>query len=175
MNSASDDRPNANAGTPFWQRITRNPLWDVMAVVVAVASLFRYAVLMPQAARASDFSHYYLSAHMLLEGRSPYATPLISMAKEYDLVLSPDSTTGTNPPVLQWLFTPFALLSPRAAFWLWSLLQAVALGVTLWLTRYLLAGRLSPRGWRFVVCGAVASVPMLIHFTESQTQLLIGA
>src|SRR5258706_404626 len=31
------------------------------------------------------------------------------------------------------------------------------------------------RAWRFLVCGAVASVPMLIHFTESQTQLLIGA
>jgi hypothetical protein len=146
-----------------------------MAVVAALVSLCRYADLMPQAARASDFSHYYLSCRMLLEGRSPYATPLVSMAKEYDLVLSPDSTTGTNPPVLQWLFAPFAMLTPRGAFWLWSLLQAAALGVILWLTRLLLAERLSTRAWRFVVCGAVASVPMLIHFTESQTQLLIGA
>jgi hypothetical protein len=38
-----------------------------------------------------------------------------------------------------------------------------------------LAERLTTRAWRFLVCGAVASVPMLIHFTESQTQLLIGA
>jgi hypothetical protein len=146
-----------------------------MAVVVALVSLVRYADLMPQAAHASDFSHYYLSCRMLLEGRSPYATPLGSMAKEYDLVLSPDSTTGTNPPVLQWLLAPFAMLTPRAAFWSWSLLQAVALGVILWLTRRLLGERLTARAWRFVVCGAVASVPMLIHFTESQTQLLIGA
>jgi hypothetical protein len=146
-----------------------------MAVVVALASLFRYAELMPQAALASDFSHYYLSCRMLLEGHSPYATPLVSMAKEYDLVLSPDSTTGTNPPVLQWLFAPFAMLNPRPAFWLWSLLQATALGVILWLTRLLLAERLTTRAWRFLVCGAVASVPMLIHFTESQTQLLVGA
>jgi hypothetical protein len=175
MNAAPEDRPGTSNGVPFWRRIVRSPLWDIMAVVVALVSLFRYAELMPQAARASDFSHYYLSCRMLLEGRSPYATPLDSMAKEYGLVLSPDSITGTNPPVLQWLFAPFAMLNPRPAFWLWSLLQAAALGVILWLTRLLLAERLTTRAWRFLVCGAVASVPMLIHFTESQTQLLIGA
>ena len=122
---------------------------------------------MPQAARASDFSHYYLSCRMLLEGRSPYATLLDSMAKEYGLgAFARTRLTGTNPPVLQWLFAPFAMLTPQAAFWLWSLLQAAALGVILWLTRLLLAGRLTTRAWRFVACGAVASVPMLIHFTE---------
>lgn len=175
MNSAPEDMPNTSGGAPIWRHMARSRLWDVMAVIVALASLVRYADLMPQAARASDFSHYYLSCRMLLEGRSPYATPLVSMAKQYDLVLSPDSTTGTNPPVLQWLFVPFAMLNPRAAFWLWSSLQAVALGVILWLTRVLLADRLTTRAWRFVVCGAVASVPMVIHFTESQTQLLVGA
>ncbi len=175
MNSALEDMPNTSGGAPIWRHMARSRLWDVMAVAVALASLVRYAELMPQAARASDFSHYYLSCRMLLEGRSPYATPLVSMAKQYDLVLSPDSTTGTNPPVLQWLFVPFAMLNPRAAFWLWSSLQAVALGVILWLTRILLADRLTTRAWRFVVCGAVASVPMVIHFTESQTQLLVGA
>jgi len=175
MNSASEDRPDTPSGAQFWRRIGRSPLWDIMAVVVALVSLVRYAELMPRAARASDFSHYYLSCRMLLEGRSPYATPLVSMAKEYDLVLSPDSTTGTNPPVLQWLFAPFAMLNPRPAFWLWSLLQAAALGASLWLTRLLLEERLTMRAWRFLVCGAVASVPMLIHFTEAQTQLLIGA
>jgi hypothetical protein len=175
MNSASENTPDTSDGAPFWRRIARNPLWDVMAVVVALASLSRYVHLMPQAAHASDFSHYYLSGRMLLEGRSPYATPLVKIAKQYDLVLSPDSATGTNPPLLQWLFAPFAMLRPPAAFWLWSLLQAAALGVILWLTRLLLAERLTTRAWRFVVCGAVASVPMLIHFTEAQTQLLIGA
>jgi hypothetical protein len=175
MNAASEDRSDTSGGKPLWRRIARSPLWDIMAVVVASASLFRYAELMPQAARASDFSHYYLSCRMLLEGRSPYATPLVSMAKESDLVLSPDSTTGTNPPVLQWLFAPFAMLNPQPAFWLWSLLQAVALGVILWLARLLLAKRLTTRAWRLLVCGVVASVPLLIHFTESQTQLLIAA
>ena len=175
MSAASEDSPGTSGGAPFWRRIARSPLWDIMAVVVALVSLFRYAELMPQAARASDFSHYYLSCRMLLEGHSPYATPLVPLAKEYDLILSPDSTTGTNPPVLQWLFAPFAMLNPQPAFWLWSLLQAAALGVILWLTRLLLAERLTARAWRLLVCGAVASVPMLIHFTESQTQLLIGA
>jgi hypothetical protein len=175
MNSISEDMPGTSGGAPFWRRLARNPLWDIMAILVALASLFRYAVLMPQAAYASDFSHYYVSCRMLLDGRSPYATPLVSTAKEYDLVLSPDSTTGTNPPVLQWLFAPFAMLTPRTAFWLWSVLQAAALAVTLWLTRLLLAEQLTTRAWRFVACGAVASVPMLKHFTEAQTQLLIGA
>ena len=175
MNSASEDRPDTSSGAPLWRRVARSPLWDIMAVAVAIVSLFRYAELMPRAARASDFSHYYLSCRALLEGRSPYATPLSPMANEYGLVLSPDSTTGTNPPVLQWLFAPFAMLNPRPAFWLWSLLQATALGVVLWLTRLVLAERLTTRAWRFLICGAVASVPMLIHFTEAQTQLLIGA
>lgn len=175
MNFASTDTPPPKAIAPLWRRVAKNPLWDIMAVVVALMSLPQYAKLMPQAARASDFSHYYLSCRMLLEGRSPYTTWLVPMAKEYGLVLSPDSTFGGNSPGLQWLFAPFAMLKPGPAFWLWSLLQAVSLGVMLWCTRRLLAGRLSARAWRFVVCGAVASVPMLIHFTESQTQLLIGA
>jgi hypothetical protein len=175
MNFVSTNMPPPETIAPLWRRVAKNPLWDVMAVALALVSLFRYAELMPQAARASDFSHYYLSCRMLLEGHSPYSTWLVPLEKEYGLVLSPDSTTGTNPPVLQWLFAPFAMLNPDAAFWLWSLLQAVSLGVILWCTRRLLAGRLSARAWRFLVCGAVASVPMLIHFTESQTQLLIGA
>jgi hypothetical protein len=155
--------------------MARNPLWDILALILVGVSFFRYAKLMPQAAHASDFSHYYLSCRMLLDGRSPYSTPLASMAKEYDLVLSPDSPTGTNPPLLQWLFAPFAMLPPPAAFWLWSLLQAFALAIILWLTRLLLAERLTTRAWRFVACGAIASTPMLIHFTESQTQLLVAA
>jgi hypothetical protein len=175
MNFVSTDMPPSKNIAPLWRRVAKSPLWDIMAVVVALLSLSRYAKLMPQAARASDFSHYYLSCRALLEGRSPYSTYLVPMGKEYGLVLSPDSITGTNPPVLQWLFAPFAMLNPGPAFWLWSLLQAVLLGVMLWCTRRLLAGRLSARAWRFLVCGAVASVPMLIHFTESQTQLLIGA
>jgi len=175
MNSVSTDTSPINSIAPLWRRVAKSRLWDIMAVVVALVSLPRYAELMPQAAHASDFSHYYLSCRALLEGKSPYATPLVPMEKQYDLVLSENSTTGTNPPVLQWLFAPFALLNPRPAFWLWSLLQAISLGVMLWCTRRLLAGRLSARAWRFVVCGSVASIPMLIHFTESQTQLLIGA
>ena len=175
MNSVSTDTSPTNSIAPLWRRVAKSRLWDIMAVIVALVSLLRYAELMPQAAHASDFSHYYLSCRALLEGKSPYATPLVPMEKQYDLVLSENSTTGTNPPVLQWLFAPFALLSPRPAFWLWSLLQAISLGVMLWCTRRLLAGRLSTRAWRFIVCGSVASIPMLIHFTESQTQLLIGA
>lgn len=175
MNFVSTDTPSPETVASLWRRVAKSLLWDIMAVVVALVSLPRYAELMPRAARASDFSHYYLSCRALLEGRSPYTTPLVPMAKEFGLVLSPDTATGGNSPGLQWLFAPFAMLSPRAAFWLWSLLQAVSLGAILWCTRRLLAGRLSARAWRFVVCGAVASVPMLIHFTESQTQLLIGA
>ena len=104
MNFVSTNMPPPENVAPLWRRVARSPLWDVMAVVVALLSLFRYAKLMPQAARASDFSHYYLSCRMLLEGRSPYATWLVPLEKEYGLVLSPDSTTGTSPPVLQWLF-----------------------------------------------------------------------
>jgi hypothetical protein len=175
MNSATEVRPDTSNDTRFWRRVASSLLWDIMAVVIALSSLFRYANLMPQAARASDFSHYYLSCRMLLAGRSPYATSLVPAATQYGLMLSPDLTTGTNPPVLQWLFAPFAMLKPGSAFWLWSLLQTVSLGAMLWLTRTLLAKRLTPRAWRFLACGMVASTPLLIHFTESQTQLLIGA
>ena len=175
MNSISTDTPPPNTIAPLWRRVAKNPLWDIMAVVVALATLPRYATLMPQAARASDFSHYYLTCRALLEGHSPYTTSLAPMAEKYGLVLSPDNTFGGISPGLQWLFAPFAILDPGSAFWLWSLLQALSLAVMLWCTRRLLAGRLSARAWRFLVCGAVASVPMLIHFTESQAQLLIGA
>jgi Glycosyltransferase family 87 len=53
--------------------------------------------------------------------------------------------------------------------------QAASLVVILWLTRSLLRGRLSERGWRFVCALTLSSVPVYWHFGFSQVQLLLAA
>src|SRR5208282_6608913 len=78
-------------------------------------------------------------------------------------------------PFLVGVFAPFAALPPRAAFWLWTLLETVCLGYVLLVMGQLTSSRLSTQA-RVLVCGAImASAPVYWHFYFSQCQLLIAA
>lgn len=156
-------------------RLGRNRLLDVGGLLIAVATVGRIALMLPQRAVENDFAHYYVSSRLALEGQNLYRTSLAPLYPKYGFVFHPRVPSPTNPPVLVWLFAPFAVLRPAWAFGLWVALQTVSLGVVLWLTKRLLRGRLSERGWRFVCAGVVASQIVYWHFYFSQVQLLLVA
>lgn len=163
--------------TPLWRRLGRNPLLDVGALGISMLAIGLILWVLPSRSNRIDFAHYYVSSRLLLESTDPYAVSLESQYARYGFVVDEDKTgpTATNPPPLLWLFLPVALLSPPVAFGAWVIAQAVCLGVILWLTRAILQPRLSPRGWRFVCAGAIASAPVYWHFYYSQAQLLLAA
>jgi len=103
----------------WWRRLMQPRIWDVGAALVAVLSLIRIGRMLPGQVCELDFSHYYVSSRLLLDGQSPYAAPMAPLYEEYGFVFYKEIPTATNPPLLLWLFAPFALLPPPAAFGAW--------------------------------------------------------
>jgi hypothetical protein len=161
--------------TIWWRRLARNRLLDAAALGIAAMVVVWIATELPERSRTIDFAHYYASSRVLVEGGNPYTTPLASLFDRWGFVYFEDIPFGTNPPPLLWLFAPFALLLPRAAYVTWLVVQVVSLIWLLWLTRRLLADRLSARGFRFVCAATVASTAVFVHFYYSQVQLLLAA
>jgi hypothetical protein len=162
----------------FWRRLAQNRLLDVAAVALAGISLVQLSRLVPGRANQDDFSRYYLSSHLLLEGQNPYTIDLIPLYASYGFILQSGGvpTIRTpNPPMFVWLFTPFARLAPGPGFACWVFVEVCSLAVILWQTRRLLGNRLTKRGWWFVCAAAVMSAPVHWHLYYSQMGLLLTA
>src|ERR1051325_10460978 len=158
-----------------WNRVLRSPVLDAVAVLFAVVQVTLIAQMLPLRMFSYDFNNYYVSSRLLLEGQNPYRTPLAARAKVYGFEHSEMIAVATNPPLLLWLFAPLTILSPRTAFWVWVAVETASLAIILWLTKRLLKDRLTPRGWRFVYAGSLASAPVLWHFAYGPIELLIAA
>jgi hypothetical protein len=151
-------------------RIGNNRLIDVGVTLVALISLVHIALTLPARAHTLDFSHYYVSGRLVLEGKSPYTTSLSPLYARYGFSNSEHIHTEGNPPPLLLLLTPLALLEPRCAFGVWVALEIACLAGLLALT-----GRdLSARGRLFLCAATLSAVPVYWHFGYSQVQLLVG-
>jgi hypothetical protein len=143
--------------------------------MLAILGIVHVALVLPSRAVSNDFAHYYISSRLLLTGADVYSTPLEPEYDRWGFHYYRGIPSETNPPFLVELFAPFAALPPRAAFWLWTLLETVCLGYVLMQTWQWTSSRLSAQA-RMVVCGAImASAPVYWHFFFSQCQLLIAA
>ncbi len=157
------------------RRLAGNRLLDVGAGLLALLVLGRLAWALPSRASKLDFSHYYVSSRLLLEGQNPYTCTLEAESRRWGFVGFEQIPRATNPPTLVWLVAAVAWAPPVVAFWAWTTLQVMCLVIVLGLTRWLLHGRLSARGWWFLLAGVVSSPTIYYHFWFSQVQLLLAA
>lgn len=157
------------------RRLGESRLLDVGVIGIAFLCAVRIAVMLPGRAIQNDFAHNYVSSRLLLEGANPYTTAFAPVYKRFGFVYEEDIPSACYPPAMQWVFAPLALLPVDGAFWCWVGCQTICLGVILWLTRRLLATRLSPRGWWFVCAAAVCSAAVYWHYYFSQVQLFLAA
>ena len=157
------------------RRLGRNRLLDFGAAVIAVLCVVRLALVLPSRATENDFAHYYVARQLLFDAPNPYTTPLAPLYAQHGLVSEKTLPYATDPPTMLWLFAPLEWLPLRMAFGLWVGAEIASLSATLWLTRRLLEGRLSARGWWFLCAGTVASTAVYWHFCYSQLQLSIAA
>lgn len=159
----------------FWQRLAQNRLLDIALVVLAAIVVGKLLCVLPSRATQNDFAHYYASSRLLAAGRRPYGVPLAPTLERFGFTdLEEDVPMATNPPLLLWLFVPFALLPPKAAFAGWVIVECVCLVTLLRLTRRLVGQHLSARTWRLIVAGTIASPAVYWHFYYSQVQLLVA-
>ncbi len=154
--------------------ILHSRLIRLVAVALAGWCVWRIVAVLPLRVHTIDFSHYYVSSRVLLEGLPVYSTPLATYYAKYGFEVSARIPYATNPPGLLWLFVPFALLPPGGAMLAWTLVQALALAVILWLTMRLLDDRLA-HGRDWIICAVLTSPVLLWHFGFAQTQLLLAA
>src|SRR5579871_1965823 len=161
----------------FWQRLARNRLLDVGAVVISLVFLVGLCRLVPSRAKQDDFAHYYLSGRLLLEGKNPYTVDLIPLYAPNGFTLPPGISTirTPNPPLFVWLFTAIARLAPAPGFACWVAAEIFCLVLILWETCWLLGDRLTKRGRLFVCAVALVSAPVYWHFIYSQMGLLLAA
>jgi len=147
-----------------------------MAVaLIALIYVVRIAEMLPSRTFSYDFNHYYVTSRLLLDGQNPYRTPLASESEKYGFEHTKMIPVATSTPLSLWLLTPLAMLLPRPAFWIWVGMEAISLGAIFWLTKRLLQGQLTPRGWRFLCAGFLCSSPLLLHFMYSPEDLMLGA
>jgi len=158
-----------------WRRLARSRLFDIAAVMVTMSAVVLWSVRVPSRWFDFDFNHYYVGSRILLKGQNPYTTPLKAMSQELGFRFSEEYPVAGYPPSFLRLFEPLAALPPRVAFAVWVSIEIGCLVVILWLTHRLLAGKLSARGWLFVVALTICSRTVTYQLYYSQIQLLLAA
>ena len=157
------------------RRLATHRLLDVGAILVTVSVVVLWAVILPSRWSDFDFNNFYMSGRMLLEGQNPYTTSLRDMSQSLGFRFAEDIPITGYPPSFLWLFAMLATLPPRPAFIVWLALEIGCLIAILWLTRRLLVGRLSARGWLFVSALTIISRTVSYSLYFSQVQLLLAA
>ena len=155
--------------------IGRSRWLDVGAAVIAAFSVVCIARLLPTRARKNDFAHYYVARQLLFDSPNPYTTSMAPMYAQFGFDSENTLPRCTDPPAMLWLFAPLESLTPLVAYGIWVGVEITSLVAILWLTRWLLRGRLSTRGWLFLCAGALASEAVYRDFYFSQIQLLLAA
>lgn len=102
-------------------------------VVLGAAGAWRIASVVPERSWGVDFSHYYTSSRILLDGGDPYASNLKREAARLGLDLEGLVEGATNPPPLVALQAPMAPLPPEWAYPIWTAIQIFCLAAFLWL------------------------------------------
>lgn len=125
----------------------------------------------------ADFSAYYAGWSIVRDGQSAHLYDLDVQARYQRQILDEGEFQGgvlpyLNPPYATLPFVPLAWLARPAAFWLWSLGQAVLLA---WLLRLLLriAHGWSTRERWLLLSGVVAFPPLMFTFMLGTFSLLI--
>lgn len=143
------------------QRITALVLAAVAAGIMTAASLV-------QNPRSADFMSYYLSGSMLTHG---LRHRLYDTTWQLSVVYPEDNPRPyARPPFEALLFVPLSCLPYRAAYVLWNLLLAGALGASVYLLRvhFAAVGLAS----RLLLAGALA-IPFALNLGAGDDSLLL--
>ncbi|HTS19220.1 MAG TPA: glycosyltransferase family 87 protein [Verrucomicrobiae bacterium] len=161
----------------FWRRLAQNRLLDVAAVALVTICVVQLSRVVPGRANQDDFARYYISGHLLMEGRNPYTVELVPLYASHGFVLPPgvQIIRSTYPPLAVWLFALLAEFTPGAGFACWVTVEICSLAIILWQTKRLLGQRLTKRSDLFVCAAALTSAPVYWHFIYSQIGLLLAA
>ncbi|HEV2170636.1 MAG TPA: glycosyltransferase 87 family protein, partial [Candidatus Binatus sp.] len=110
----------------------RQPAMLALVWICALLMLAGTAAKMRGQWRGRDFSDKYESAWALRHGVDPYPIDLTPIAARLGLETG-GLIHASDTPTFLLCFEPLTYLPPRAAFWIWSAINALALSVAMYL------------------------------------------
>lgn len=141
-------------------------LW-ICALVVLTGSLTR----MRGQWRGRDFSDKYESAWALRHGIDPYPIDLTPIATRLGLETG-GLIHASDTPTFLLCFEPLTNLQPRAAFWVWTTINACGLAIAMFLLLANRSGLSSRTAW--LLAGLILmSAPVNLNFYWGQSQLIV--
>jgi Glycosyltransferase family 87 len=141
-------------------------LWFVVLV-----TLWNVCRRLPDRATRLDFSIYYISATALHEGYNPYTTDFNKLEGSKGFEIK-GIQHATDPPTFLLCIEPLAFMTPRAAFFTWTALNALMLSAAL----IMLLGKesgLDTRTKSALTAMGLIYVPVAEHFYFGQSKILI--
>lgn len=151
LSDASLRRWLASDTVRLWGDVIRASAWGAAIVIwIVFAQIYARMIRLTLSDPAhSDFTIFYYTARLVADGFPMYgASPA-----RYGIDWAAGHLGNLNPPHVQALIQPLALLSYPQAFILWLLFNAAALTVSLAVIIRTLGVRLTPG--RIIVCGAL--------------------
>ena len=155
--------------------ISKKTLLYSFVLLCVAAGLCKIIISLPSRTNENDFGHYYLSSRALVEHQDVYGIDLEDAFEKYRFTYNYRLPHPTNPPLLLWVFAPFALMPPLYAFWGWVFIQAVSSLAIIWMMKRVLAVYSSQLVWPFSCAAFLLSSALYYNFVYSQTQLFLFA
>jgi alpha-1,2-mannosyltransferase len=169
--SAAASKPRAViSGAGLATALGRTPIAAILWAAALIHVALLYGQLQTRFNRL-DFSSYYASAYALRHGIDPYTTDLTAMSDRLGI------ETGTlihaaDTPTFLLCFEPLTAMSPRHAYWTWTLLSLAALVAAL----MMLLGRSAriPRIYAWSLGAlAVLYAPLAQNYAWGQSQVFV--
>ncbi len=140
-----------------------------VVAIAGIAYLIVILVQLPGGSRRGDFSIYYACAVAMRRGLDPYAINLRDFTRE--LGLEPDPFAHpADTPAFTLMTEPMALMSPRAAYALWTLASFLCLAGSLYLL-FGPAARLDRKSLLLFSLATLGFTPLADNFRWAQSQV----
>ena len=141
-------------------------LWTAVGLEILVLIL-----ALPPRATKWDYTIYYTSASAMRQGMNPYTADLTALANGFGFDLG-KIYHATDPPTFVLLFEPLTFLSPHAAFWAWTGINAASFLIALVLLLRSTPG-LSRDAAVAVAALAMIYPPVVDHLIWGQNKMLV--
>lgn len=137
---------------------------------VVLGSLIMSAALAHRADKL-DFNIYYTTALATRLGINPYTTDLSKLGQSVGFDLG-KIVRCNEPPTFLLFFEPLTLLSPTAAFWVWTWISVISFLLALILIVHWTPGLSTYAAW-VIAAIAILSPSVLEHLLFSQSKMVI--
>ena len=158
----------ARLSLKVWTTLRRRRVVLGISALAAVYLIVLIVRVQRRSDQAKTLSEYYVYALAMRSGQNPYTVDLTSLAASQGLNIVWKHATYTPTFIL--CFEPLTLMSPRAAYWTWTVISLACLGAALFL---LLNQECDLPSALLLAAAAVLYEPLASHFHFAQVQLTI--